>query len=107
MFNDFKQHDMKQMNVEESIKVNVDFTATGIPANAKKLEPLVYKDGDLYCCLLGPNPEEGIFGCGDNTELALADWEKHLTERLATSSVDDPVSQYVKDVLKADDTEVW
>jgi hypothetical protein len=67
----------------------------------------VFKDGDLYCCLLGPDPQEGIFGCGDSPEMALANWDKQLTERLANSSVDDSVSQYVKDVFKADDTEVW
>ena len=95
------------MNVDDSMKVNVDFTAAELPSSAKRLQPLVWKEGDSFCCVLGPDPVEGVFGCGDTPELALSDWDGHLAQHLATSTDDNEVTQYVKDVLKADDTEVW
>lgn len=95
------------MNVEESMKVNIDFTAPDLPASARRLEPLVWKEGDSYCCVLGPDPEEGVFGCGDTPQEALADWDEHLAEHLATTTDENEVTRYVKDILRADDTEVW
>jgi hypothetical protein len=107
VFYAIKATTMEQMNIEESLKVNIDFTDERLPASVRKLEPLVWKDEDTYCCLLGPDLEQGIFGSGGTPELALADWDQHLSQHLATTTEDDLVTQYVKDVLKADDTEVW
>jgi len=96
------------MNVEQSMKVNIDYSKPELPASARRLEPLVWKDGNAYCCVLGPDAQTGVFGCGDTPELALADWDEHLAQHMATTSEEDnEVTQYVKDVLKADDTEVW
>lgn len=98
---------MEQMNVEESMKVNVDFSEEVLPKSARNLQPLVWREGDSYCCLLGPDPQQGVFGCGDTPLLAIVDWDTHLTTRLSVASEDDQVIQYVKDVYKADNTEVW
>lgn len=98
---------MEQMNVEESTKVDIDFSEEVIPKSAKKLQPLVFKDGDNFCCLLGPNPQTGVFGSGETALLAIVDWDTHLTTRLANADDGDEVIQYVKDVYKADNTEVW
>jgi len=98
---------MEQMNVDESLKVDVDFSEEVLPKSAKKLQPMVWKDGDTFCCLLGSDPQSGIFGRGETPLLAIVDWDSRLTTRLAEASEDDEVVQYVKDVYKADDTEVW
>jgi hypothetical protein len=98
---------MEQMNIEESLKVDVDFTEEVLPKSAKNLRPLIWKDGESFCCLLGPDPQQGIFGSGDTPLLAMVDWDVHLTNRLAQPNEDDPVIDYVKDVYKADNTEVW
>jgi hypothetical protein len=98
---------MEQMNVDESMKVDIDFSNPELPPSVKKLEPLVFKEGGMYCCLLGPDPQEGVFGCGETPKLALADWDEHLAIHLATTTEENEVTAYVKDVLKADDTEVW
>ena len=42
----------------------------------RKAKPVIYNDGDAYCCVSGPNAVEGIFGCGDSPADALKDWEK-------------------------------
>jgi hypothetical protein len=98
---------MEQMNVEESMKVAIDFSEENLPKSAKKLQPLVFQEGDSYCCLLGPDPQAGVFGCGNTPIAAIQDWDSHLSRRLAHTSENDEVIQYVKDVYKADNTEVW
>lgn len=66
--------------------VTIDFNQEWVPEKAKKLKPLVYKntdpDGNVYCCLFGPDPEVGIYGCGDTPENAVLDWNKDLQERI-------------------------
>lgn len=98
---------MEQMNVDESMKVDIDFSEGVLPKSAKKLQPMVWKNGDSFCCLLGSDPQAGVFGCGDSPLLAIVEWDTHLTTRLAQASEADEVIQYVKDVYKADNTEVW
>lgn len=98
---------MEQMNIEESMKVDIDFSEEVLPKSARTLQPLVWKDGESYCCVLGPDPSVGVFGCGDTALLAIVDWDVHLTNRLAEPKENDEVVEYVRDVYKADNTEVW
>jgi|GEM_PF-2313835 len=98
---------MEQMNVEESAKIEIDFTDEVLPKSAQKLQPLVWKEINSFSCLLGPDKTQGILGSGDTPLLAIVDWDMHLTNRLAEAKEDDHLIQYVKDVYKADDTEVW
>jgi hypothetical protein len=98
---------MEQMNVDESMKVDVDFSEEVLPKSARMLEPLVWKVDEKYCCLLGPDQLTGVFGSGETPLLAIVDWDTNLTSRLATATEEDEVAQYVKDVYKADNTEVW
>lgn len=46
------------------------------------IKPLVYKDGDSFCCLSGKDPEVGVFGCGDSPEEAIKDWREALSNEL-------------------------
>ena len=45
-------------------------------SHIRKENPVIYNDGDAYCCVSGPNPVEGVFGCGHSPADALKDWEK-------------------------------
>jgi hypothetical protein len=96
---------MEQMNIDESKRIAYDLTKAS--EEAQKLEPVVFHEGDSYCCLLGPDPQEGIFGCGDNADEAVADWEQNLRKRLQKASDDDELVQYVKDTLSASNKKVW
>lgn len=98
---------MEQMNVEESLKVNIDFSEQTLPKSVKELQPLLWKDADSYKCLLGPDLNDGILGMGQTPLLAIIEWDNQLMKRLSTATEDDHVIQYVKDVYKADNTEVW
>lgn len=89
------------------MKVDIDFSEEVLPKSARTLRPLVWKDGDSFCCVLGPDPSTGVFGSGDTPMLAIVDWDVHLTNRLADPAENDEVVEYVKDVYKADNSEVW
>ena len=62
--------------------IAVNFSESWVPPKAKKLKPKAYKDGSGYCCIFGPDPVVGIFGCGSTLQEAFIDWEKDLQKRL-------------------------
>jgi hypothetical protein len=93
---------MEQMQIPEDMKVDVDYDTVDLPDSAKILEPVVFKEGDSYCCLLGPDPQTGIFGCGDTAELAVEDWNKNLQDAMVHITEGDPeVLKYVNEKLSA------
>jgi hypothetical protein len=85
---------MRQMQIDPESVINVPLTGA-----AKALHPIVFKEGDSFCALLGPDPQAGIFGCGSTPKSALTDWDEHLKEHLATAGDDDEIVQHVKGVL--------
>lgn len=53
---------MIQMNVPDSMKVKIDFENARLPESVKTLRPLFFEDGTGFCCVLGPDPQDGVFG---------------------------------------------
>jgi hypothetical protein len=53
---------MIQLTIDPELIVNYDFTAAEVNRTLKNLQPVVYRNGDSYHCLLGPSLEEGILG---------------------------------------------
>lgn len=53
-----------------------------LPPSVKMFRPLVFQDSDGVCVVFGPDPQEGIFGCGPTIEEALKDWDDHLKIRI-------------------------
>lgn len=98
---------MEQMNVDETMKVKIDFEHEDLPQDAKELQPLVFKEGDSYCCLLGPDRTEGILGWGDSPRAAIADWSVKLQERIKIRNEDDEVANFVRDTLNTSNEDVW
>ena len=98
---------MKQLNVPEEMKVSIDFTKSDIPESVKAFRPLLFHDGNAYCCVLGPDPQAGVFGCGDTPEQALEDWDVHLKERQLSKDQNDEVARYIKDTLNTSKDKVW
>src|SRR3954471_13521636 len=88
---------MEQMNADGLDTLNIDYEEGRWPESARTFRPLVYRDGESYCCLLGPDPQEGVFGCGDNVEDAVMDWDEQLQKRIQQRNMADPVTQYVVD----------
>lgn len=98
---------MIQLTIDPELIVNYDFTAAEVNRTLKNLQPVVYKNGNGYHCLLGPNLEEGILGTGSSPEEAIYDWELKLQERIQSPSEDDEVSEFVIDTLRMTKDDVW
>lgn len=98
---------MIQMKISEDAIIPIDYDSNKLSDFVKELRPVVYMEGKRFCCLLGPNPQEGIFGCGDSSDEAIQDWENTLKKRLEKAKDDDEIANYVKDSLNASNRKVW
>jgi hypothetical protein len=92
---------MKQMDVPAEMKIEMNYEDADLPEAVKTLKPLVFKDGDSFCCLLGPDPQEGVFGCGPTQQEALNDWEANMRKRIIYHKAGDEVAQFIEDNLNA------
>ena len=88
---------MEQMNGQGLDTVTIDYEEGGWPKNAGIFRPLLYRDGNAFCCILGPDPQAGVFGCGDTALEAVIDWDNHLNEKILQGDMSDPVTQYLID----------
>jgi hypothetical protein len=98
---------MKQYNVPEEAKIPFDYTDSKLPEIVQLLRPLLYRDGELICSILGPDPKQGVFGSGMTPEEAIIDWQRNLKDRLDHHSADDEVAEYIIDSLKTSGDNVW
>ncbi len=68
--------------------IDIDFSQYDVAA--QKMQPTVYKDGDSFSCLSGPDPETGIFGSGDTPAAAIDNWKSALENKLKKFRGDNP-----------------
>jgi hypothetical protein len=61
------------MEITKETIVDVDLRGA-----AAILRPIVFKDGNTYCVLLGADQHDGVFGSGPTVEDAIEDWTKSL-----------------------------
>jgi len=98
---------MEQMNIPEAMQVKIDYEEGTLSRAVQELRPVVWKEESDFCCLIGPDPQEGVFGCGTTVDAALSDWEQHLNQRLNEATPEDAVAQYVKDTFRISKSDVW
>lgn len=98
---------MKQMDIPGNRVIDVNYESGNFSKAVRDLRPVVWADERGYCCLLGPDPQEGIMGMGNTIEAALNDWEQQLKERVRTAGVSDDLAQYVIDTLLISKDDVW
>jgi hypothetical protein len=87
---------MEQMNTEGLKLVHVDFDSEDVPASVKQTRPVIYEEGEAFCCLLGPDPEGGIFGRGRTLQDALVKFDRQFQDRLEHPIKGDPVSEFIQ-----------
>ena len=97
---------MKQLEVPSEMKVTIDFTDKKVPESARTFQPVLFKDGDSYSCVLGPDPQQGVFGSGKTPIAALKDWDKNLKQRMKANDKDDEVSLFIQRVTNPDDNQL-
>ena len=91
---------MKQAEIPADIKINIDFKRPGIPFTADVLQPVIFKDGDKYGCVLGPDINTGISGFGDSPEKAIQEWDENLSRRIKLEGENDRVIKDAVEKLK-------
>jgi len=104
---------MEQMSMDGLEVVDINYEDQTLPAAVRGFRPAVWKETNTadelagYCCLLGPDPAAGIFGCGDTPQQALDDWTTHFHQRLKNASPDDELAQEIKDYNSLSKDDVW
>ncbi|MBW8682769.1 hypothetical protein [Chitinophaga rhizophila] len=71
---------MKKMSIDKEI-MQIDYTQEGIPESVKNFQPSVYRDGDVYHCILGTEKETGVFGSGKSVDEAFSEWDKAYQDK--------------------------
>ena len=87
---------MEQMQPTGLEVISIDYDADTTPLSVRQTHPLVFKDGNAVCCVLGPDPQRGIFGCGDTVTAALSDFDVHFQQVLEHPIQGDPVSEFIR-----------
>lgn len=87
---------MEQMKPDGLQVVHIDYMNDSLPESVQRTHPLVYMDGSAYCCVLGPDPRTGIFGCASSLNEALEDFDRHYQDLLAHPVKGDPVSEFIQ-----------
>jgi len=97
---------MRQMKMDGLNTIPIDYDAYYIPALVKEFRPLVFKDEQGYCAILGSDLQTGVLGCGKTAILALTEWEVALKKR-AQRVADDDLTNYIKDTIAASKWTIW
>ena len=69
------------MNTDPNTNQQLDIDYSAYDEEVQKLKPRVYADGEVFCCLSGPDAETGIFGTGASPDAAIKSWRENLQER--------------------------
>ena len=86
---------MKQFDVPAEIRVPFDYSDKELPVSVRIFKPVIFRDADSFCVVFGPNPQAGVFGCGDTPREALTNWDKNLYRRIKQHKKDDEVTSFV------------
>src|SRR5450432_286815 len=82
-----------KLNPEDIIAIS--YEDLNLPVSFNAFRPILFKDGDMFCCLLGPNLQEGIFSFGITVNSAIALWDLAFKKRLLKNSKKDPTARFI------------
>ena len=94
------------MNVPEETKVTIDFDDKEQSEAVRTLQPLVFKEDGRFCCVLGPDKQDGVVGYGETVQAALEEWESELRKRIIYPKKNDEVAAFIIDKLNASPKDV-
>ena len=90
---------MRSININEIDLVAMDYTNPGIPDIVRQLQPVVFMDGSAYSCLLGPDPQSGVFARGNTPLNAVMNWVGRARICLRRNDLDEEVREAVAEAL--------
>ncbi|UYQ94534.1 hypothetical protein MKQ68_05445 [Chitinophaga horti] len=73
---------MMQTMSDHNQKIPFDFRPEDMIPAVRSFEPVLYRQGNLYYCLLGADADNGILGFGATPRQAIADWEHKLRSNM-------------------------
>lgn len=91
---------MEQLNIPPELQIPINYQAAEVSGMVKNLRPVLFRKGELYCCLLGPDIESGITGQGRNPQKAISDWERKVTDRIEHAPDTDQLALYLRHTLQ-------
>ncbi len=86
---------MWEIKIDETALVSVNYEEIDLPASFRAFKPILFKEENIYCCLLGPNPKEGIFGFGQTAVAAMSHWDLEFKKRLLIHTKKDTVAHFL------------
>ena len=86
---------MWQLELNQDHVVKLNYEDDNLPPFTKEFKPILFKENDMFCCLLGPDPKHGIFGYGRTILSAVRDWEMHFKNRLYHHEKNDAVAKFI------------
>jgi hypothetical protein len=98
---------MKQMLIREEAVVHVNYESSDLPATVRQFKPVIFKEDEAFCCILGPDRDKGIYGCGRSVKEAIHNWDASFHKRLSNYKEDDEVARFVLDSLSVSKKDVW
>jgi hypothetical protein len=90
---------MEQMQIDQAAIIPIDYEHGDLPATVRQFKPVVFQEGNAFCCILGPDPQSGIFGCGDSKEEAIRDWNNHFLDEIDNPTEGNETTRYILDNL--------
>jgi hypothetical protein len=90
---------MEQMKIGRKAKIDLNYDDPNLPAAVHQFKPVLFREGESFCMLLGPDPQEGIFGCGDSVDVAISDWDRHFNEEIDNPTEGNETTRFILDNL--------
>ena len=86
---------MWQVSLSQEALITVNYEDTDLPLSLREFKPILFKEKEIYFCLLGPDPQEGIFGFGRTITDAIRNWDLDFKNRLYYHSEEDRTAKFV------------
>ncbi len=87
---------MQSMNIYRSLIVPVNYDLPDNSRFIRRLRPMVYRQGDEYCCMIGSDQQGTIFGRGAAPGIAIKNWEDNLVRRLEHIEDEDDITKIAR-----------
>ncbi|WP_316778362.1 hypothetical protein [Pedobacter antarcticus] len=85
---------MKKVNPDKAQIVDIEYEGA-----SKLLQPIVFKNGDQYSCVLGIDNQTCLYGAGETIKEAIQEWDNNLQVHLETAGSGDPIVKKVRDII--------
>src|SRR5450755_1861194 len=88
-----------QLKPENLVPAN--YEDINFPPAFRAFKPIIFKESQLFCCLLGPNTRQGIYGFGQTPKDALTQWDEEFKKRVKTHEKSDKTARFVIHKIKS------